>query len=63
MLIIDVFDNAALLQPGGLETPGKSAIFFPEPLLTDEHREALFEAELRGIRGFDLRAEGVSHSV
>jgi hypothetical protein len=63
MLVIDVFDNAALLQSGRLETPGKSAVFLPEPLLIDEHAEALFEAKLAGIGGLDLGAEGVRHSV
>jgi hypothetical protein len=32
-------------------------------LLIDEHREALLEAESRGIGGLDLRAEGIRHSV
>jgi hypothetical protein len=31
--------------------------------LIDEHGEALLEAELVGIGGFQLRTEGVSHSV
>jgi hypothetical protein len=31
--------------------------------LIDEQCEALFKAELAGIGGLDLGAEGVSHSV
>jgi hypothetical protein len=32
-------------------------------LLIDEHREALFEAELAGFGGLDLRPESIGHSV
>lgn len=63
MLVIDIFDHATLFQPGRLQTARQSAILFPEPLLIDEHREALLEAELTGIGRLDLRAEGVRHSV
>ena len=63
MLVIDVFDDTALFQPGRLQTARQGAILFPEPLLIDEQGEALLEAELAGIGRLDLRAEGVRHSV
>jgi hypothetical protein len=31
--------------------------------LIDEHRKALLEAELAGLGGFQLRTEGIGHSV
>ena len=63
MLIVDILDHAALFQVGGPQTPGQSAILFPQPLLIDEHGKAFFKAELTGFGGFQLRAEGVGDSV
>jgi hypothetical protein len=63
MLIIDIFDHSALFQPGRLKTSCQRAIFLPEPLLIDQHREAFLEAELTGIGGFHLRTESIGHSV
>jgi hypothetical protein len=63
MLVIDVFDDSAFFQPGRLQAPCERAIFLPEPLLLDEQCEALLEAELAGIGGFQLCTEGIGHSV
>ncbi len=63
MLVIAIFDDAALFEPGGLQAASQSPVLFPEPLLIDEHGEAFLEAELAGIGGLDLRPEGVGHSV
>src|SRR4051812_11707200 len=61
MLIVDIFDHAAFFQPGGVQSSRQRTVFFPKPLLVDEHSEALFEAELAGMGGFDLGTESVSH--
>jgi len=63
MLIIDIFDDSARFQPGRLQASRQCTILFPQPLLIDEHGEALLEAELAGIGGFELRTEGAGHSV
>ena len=63
MLIIDILDHAPFFQVGGSQTPGQCAILFPQPLLIDQQRKAFFEAELAGVGGFQLCAEGVGHSV
>jgi hypothetical protein len=63
MLVIDIFDHATFFQPGRLQASRQCAILSPEPLLIDEHREAFLEAELGGIGGFQLRTEGIGHSV
>src|SRR5437764_2300762 len=63
MLVIDIFDHATFFQPGRLQAPRQRTILSPKPLLIDEHRKAFLEAELAGIGGFQLRMEGIGHSV
>jgi hypothetical protein len=63
MLVIDILDDAAFLQVGESEPPSQSPVLFPEPLLIHQQAEAFFEAELAGIGGFQLRVEGIGHSV
>jgi len=63
MLIVDVFHHSALFQTSRLQTPRQCAILFPEPLLIDEQRIALLEAELARVGCLDLCAEGIGHSV
>src|SRR3954452_8697044 len=63
MLVIDIFDYAALFHVGGSQTPRQRTILFPKPLLIDEQRKACFEAQMAGFRGFQLSAEGVGDSV
>src|ERR1041385_6193865 len=63
MLIVDIFDNPALLQMGCPQAACQCPVFFPEPLLIDQQRETLLETELAGIGVFQLPAECIGHSV
>src|SRR6266571_7192871 len=63
MLVVDVLDYAALFQPRYLQSPRQRAVLLPEPLVIDEHPKTLLEAELAQVGGFQLRAEGIRHSV
>src|SRR5580698_5911855 len=63
VLVVDIFDDAALLQAGRPQTVRQSAVLFPEPLLIDEQAKAFFETELAHVGGLQLSAEGIRHSV
>src|SRR5204863_4288039 len=63
VLVIDILDHAAFSQVGGWSAPCQCPVLFPKPLLIDEQREAFFEAEVAGVGGFQLSAEGVGNSV
>ena len=63
MLVVDVLDDAALFQLRELQSSRQRTVLLPEPLLIDEHSKALLEAELAHVGGFQLRAEGLGHTV
>src|SRR5712691_1501275 len=63
VLVIDVLDYAAFLQVSRSQTTCQSTVLFPEPLLIDQQSQAFLKAELARIRGFQLSAEGIRHSV
>ena len=59
MLVIDVFDYAALFQPGRLQAASQSPILVPEPLLVDEHGNTPPEARLARLGVRDRAPAGV----
>src|ERR1700739_2859429 len=63
MLVIDILDDAALLQVGEAEPPRQGAILSPEPLLIHQQSKTFFEAALAGIGGLQLSVKGVSHAM
>ena len=54
MLVVDVFDDAALFQFGRRAAAVPARGFPSKPLLIDQHRETFFEAELAGCRRFPV---------
>src|SRR4051812_30037809 len=63
VLVIDIFDNTPFLELGGTQAAGQRTVFFPEPLLIDQHRKSLFETKLARVGSFQLRTEGIRHAM
>jgi len=63
VLVVDILDNATLLQMGRAKAAGQCSILLPQPLLVHEHAKALLESELAHIGVSQLLAEGIGHSV
>src|SRR5260370_39291747 len=59
MVIVNIFDGAALFQAGGLQTASQGTVLFPQPLLIDQQGEALFKNEPAGAGVFQVRPECV----
>src|SRR5580698_6708804 len=63
MLVVDVLDQATLLELGQLQPSGQSAVLLPSPLAVHQQAEPLFEAQLAGIGALILFTEGLGHAV
>jgi hypothetical protein len=63
MLIVDVLDQATLLELGQLQPSRQRAVLFPSPLAVYQQAEPLFEAQLAGIGALILFTEGLGHAV
>ena len=63
MLVVDVLDQATLLELCQLQPSGQSAVLLPSPLAVHQQAEPLFEAQLAGSGALILFTEGLGHAV
>ena len=63
VLVVDILQDAPLLELGQLQPPGQGAALFPGPLAVDQQAEPLFEAELAGVGRLELFPECFRHAV
>ena len=57
--VVDLLNAGVAAEFGGVQAPRQGLILAPVPLLIDQHRQAVEEAQLAGGRVLLLRLQGV----
>jgi hypothetical protein len=61
--VVDLLDAGVAAEFGGVQASRQGLILAPVPLLIDQHRQAVEEAQLAGGRVLLLRLQCVDHAV